>query len=207
MKAVIFDFDGTIVDSLGAVIKVAETITKREKPFTQEEIAEYRHLDPLQIMLALGVKKWQIPKLLVQGRRMFHDHMQEVQVHKGMADVISTLHDTGVPLFVVSSNSTSNVEKYLKWHSLETYFAGIYGGAGVLSKARKLHQLFDEQHIDVDTSWYVGDETRDIIAAHSVGLKIISVSWGYNSRKALERKKPDRLVDKPKEILGVLASK
>lgn len=204
MKAVIFDFDGTIVDSLAAVIQVVETITKRPTPFTEAEIAKLQHLDPLQIALSLGVQKWKIPWLLFRGRRMFRDHMQDVRIHEGMTELIQMLHANQVPMHVLSSNSTSNVEKYLSWHKLDTYFTSVYGGAGVLGKTRKLHRLFDEQKVEPAGSWYIGDETRDIIGAHGAGLRIISVSWGYNSRAALEHKNPEALVDSPTEIIDVL---
>lgn len=205
MKAVIFDFDGTIVDSLHAVIKVFEDVTNRAHKFTAQEIEELQHKDPLQIALELNVPKWKIPWLLIKGRRMFRDHMRSVNVHEGMASVIQELHGKGIPLFVLSSNSRSNVKKYLKWHNLDGYFINVYGNAGILGKARKLHQLFKREKIQPQGSWYVGDETRDIVSSQAVGLKIIAVSWGYNSRTALEDKGPNELVDEPQDILKILS--
>ncbi len=205
MRAVIFDFDGTIVDSLKAVIKVFEDVTKRPKRFTPEEIEELQHKDPLQIALELNVPKWKIPSLLVKGRRMFHDHMRSIKLHPGVADVISDLYEQGVPLFVLSSNSKSNVRKYLQWNNLDKYFKNVYGNAGLLGKARKLHTLFKNEGVTPAGSWYVGDETRDVIGAHAVGLKIVAVSWGYNSRRALEDKGADIVVDESEELFSVLS--
>lgn len=203
-RAVIFDFDGTIVDSLSAVIKVFEDIAKHPRHLSPEEIAELQNKDLLQIALDLNIPKWKIPWLLVKGRRMFRQHMRSVKVHEGMPEVIQTLHKQGVVLFVLSSNSKSNVQKYLRWNNLDLYFKNVYGNAGLLGKARKLLILFKNEKISAEGNWYIGDETRDIIGAHAVGLKIISVSWGYNSRRALEDKGPDALVDTPADILSIL---
>ena len=206
-RAVIFDFDGTIVDSLAAVIKVFEDVTKRSHHFTPEEIEELQHKDPLQIALELNVPKWKIPGLLIKGRRMFRAHMRSIKVHDGVAEVINALRDQGVPLFVLSTNSRANVQKYLRWHGLDTLFTNIYGNAGVLGKTRKLHIVCKNEGLDPATSWYIGDETRDIIGAHGAGLKVIAVSWGYNSRVALADKGPEALVDAPADILTILNEK
>lgn len=204
MKAVVFDFDGTIVDSLAAVIKVCEDLMRRPKRFTPEEIEELQHKDPLQIALELNIPKWKIPWLLMKGRRMFRNHMRSINIHEGMPDVIKTLHKAGVPLYVLSSNSTANVRRYLEWHELDGYFADIYGGAGVVGKAGKLRRLFSKEKLNAADCWYVGDETRDITSAHLVGMKIASVSWGYNSRLALADKGPEVLVDTPAELMRAL---
>ncbi len=207
MRVVIFDFDGTIVDSLAAVIKVFEDVTKRPHRFTPKEVEELQHKDPLQIALELNVPKWKIPWLLIKGRRMFRDHMRSIKVHAGIAEVIKSLHEQGMPLFVLSSNSKANVQKYLRWHELDSFFTNVYGNAGLLGKTRKLHTLFKNEGVDAADSWYIGDETRDIIGAHSAGLRVIAVSWGYNSRIALADKEPDALIDTPAEILPILNKK
>lgn len=204
MKAVIFDFDGTIADSLAAIIKVLEDVMKRPRRFTPEEVKELQHKDPLEIARELGIPKWKIPWLLTRGRHMFRKHMRSITVHEGMVDVIKTLHKQGIPLFVLSSNSKANVQKYLRWHELDTFFANVYGGASLHGKSRKLRTLCRREGVDPTESWYIGDEIRDIIGGHTAGLRVIAVSWGYNTRIVLADKKPNALVDTPAEILPIL---
>ena len=47
---------------------------------------------------------------------------------------------------------------------------------------------------------YIGDETRDIQAAKKAGIRSAAVTWGYNSRKALEAQSPDYLIHSPQEL-------
>ena len=184
-RAVIFDFDGTIADSLPAIIAVTEDLIGRTEPYTPAQIDEMRDLSIPDLLKVLGVPKWKAILLLFRGRRMLKAHMHGIDVHTGMRAAIQELHSAGVPLYVLSSNSTENVQKYLQWHKLEQYFSGVYGGVSVLGKAPRLLSLLKKEQVDTQASWYVGDETRDVIAANAVGLNMAAVSWGYNTHGAL----------------------
>jgi phosphoglycolate phosphatase len=203
-RAIIFDFDGTIADSLPAVIEVFEAVTGKPHGYNAEEIQELRHLSLLDLAAELGVSRWRVPYLLFRGRRLLRTYLSDIKAQRGVREVLASLQARGERLFIVSSNSTENVREYLEAHGLGGYFAHIYGGASLLGKARHLHKVIDRERIDTARSWYVGDETRDIIAAHAVGLRVVSVSWGYNSRQSLAAKAPDALVDTAAELSRVL---
>jgi phosphoglycolate phosphatase len=205
-RAVIFDFDGTLADSLPAVIGVFSELIGKQEPFTDEEVAHYRHFSPLELAAEFKVPKWKIPMLVIKGRNMLQKHLKDIHPHPGIHHVLEALQAADVSMYILSSNSTENVNDYLQHHKLSGYFKAAYGGASVLGKAPRLHKLIDTEKIDIATSWYVGDETRDIIAAHAVGLRCASVTWGYNSRESLKLKEPDILVDTPEELLKGLAA-
>ncbi|HSX05843.1 MAG TPA: HAD hydrolase-like protein [Candidatus Saccharimonadales bacterium] len=203
-QAVIFDFDGTIADSLPALVEVFEDLTGRTDHYTAEQIDAFRALTIPELMKELHVSMWRVPQLLLKGRKMLKAHMHGIAVHEGMTELVEELHAKEVPLYVLSSNSTENVQMYLGWHKLSHCFAAVYGGASLFTKARRILQLVDNEQIDIANSWYVGDETRDVIAARAVGLHIASVTWGLNARTALEQKEPDILADTPQDLLAAL---
>jgi phosphoglycolate phosphatase-like HAD superfamily hydrolase len=203
-RAIIFDFDGTIADSLPAVIEVFEELTNRAVKMTAAEVAGYRHYNLIQLMHELGVPRWKWPRLIFKGRKMLHQHMDDVRLHPGIASAIKTLYEKGEPLYIVSSNSEENVSQYLEVQGLRQYFTKVYGGASVLGKSRKIFQLVNKERIDVAKSWYIGDETRDIIASRAVGLRVVAVTWGYNSKEALATKNPDVLATTPRQLLESL---
>jgi len=203
-RAIIFDFDGTIADSLPAVVQVFEELTKHPERFSPEQIDSFRDLSVPELLHALNVPKWKVPRLLIKGRQMIHTHLHDIKVHHGMADVLKSLHEQGIPLYILSSNSTENLKDYVRWHKLDKYFTAVYGGASVFGKAPKLLKLIEEQGIDSTQTWYVGDEMRDVSAARAIGLHIASVAWGYNTRAALERKKPDVIADTAPQLLKEL---
>jgi phosphoglycolate phosphatase len=206
-RAVIFDFDGTIADSLPAIIQVFEELTDRKGQYGDAQIQEFRDLSIPELMKALKISKWRGLRLLFRGRRMLRDHLEAISVHDGMAEVIRRLHADGIPLYVISSNSTENVLHYLAHHKLHQYFDGVYGGASLLGKAPLILRVLKREKIAKTKSWYVGDEMRDVTAARAVGLNIASVTWGYNTHAALATKQPDVIVDTADELRRALETR
>jgi len=203
-RAVIFDFDGTIADSLPAVIAVFEDLTGQPKKFGPKQVNKLRALSLPELLVELKVPKWRVPLLLFRGRRMLRKHLTGIPVHAGMPIMLEMLQAQGILMYILSSNSTENVREYLRWHKLSQYFSGVYGGASLVGKAPRLLKLIEKEGLETKNSWYVGDETRDVSAARAVGLHIVSVTWGFNTRKALAAKKPDALADTAEDLLQIL---
>ncbi|MBC8014963.1 MAG: hypothetical protein H7X79_04380, partial [Sporomusaceae bacterium] len=51
---------------------------------------------------------------------------------------------------------------------------------------------------------YIGDEVRDVISCKKVSIKVIAVTWGYDSLDYLLENKPDFIANKPEEILNIV---
>jgi len=52
--------------------------------------------------------------------------------------------------------------------------------------------------------YFVGDEVRDIEAGKKAGINTIAVSWGYNTKAALDKEHPDYLIDFPLELENII---
>lgn len=204
MKAVIFDFDGTVADSLPALIHLYERVGGKRVRSEKKDIEKLRSKSMLQVALALGVPKWRIVWLAVFGRSMFRRHIRSIAVYAGVQELLIDLRSNGVKLYVVSTNHTSNVQDYLKRHELDQFFDGIFGGANFLSKANLMRRVLRQNHLAAKDVWCVGDEKIDIRSARGAGMRIISVTWGYSSREGLSGMKPDKLVDSTSELRKAL---
>lgn len=116
MKAVIFDFDGTIADSLPALLRMYDDVHGKPVQRTQEAVDSMRNKSMYQIAREMGLPLWKIAWLAVRGRRMLRRHLRSIRVYPGLAELIRDLYEARVKLFVVSTNHSENIRKYLQWH-------------------------------------------------------------------------------------------
>ncbi len=204
--AIIFDFDGTIADTFKLSIGIFEKMTKRNETFTDAEIEHLRGLTGLHVLRELRIKPWLVPFMLIRGRSMMRRSLPSIHVFEGVKPLIAELHQSGVPLYITSSNSTSNILEFLREQGMDTYFVRVYGNVGLFGKARVLRRVISGNGLDPAKVSYVGDETRDIEAAKHIGIRMVSVTWGFNTAGLLKTHDPDVLANTPQELLVALRS-
>jgi phosphoglycolate phosphatase len=206
MKAVVFDFDGTLADSLLGVLAVYERAHKRDVPLTTKAVEGFRHKSVLQIGRELGIPLYKFVWLAVFGRKAFRAHIDKVRVYGGIEPMLRQLHAAGLQLYILSLNNPENIHDFLRLHDLEQYISAVYGKAFVLNKAPRLRVLMNQQGLERDDICFVGDQTIDVDSARRAGVRSVAVSWGYAAREKLARHQPTALVDTTEELQKVLVS-
>ncbi len=202
MRAVIFDFDSTIADSFSTVIGITFHLTRDVQLADIEQVKLLRDngISLTQAIKQLNISKWRWPWLLQRGRSMMAKQIHQVPVFPGIEEVLRALSKEKYQLYIISSNSATNVEKFLLDKNLLPYFDHIYGGAGLFNKAKIIRRVLKAERLNNDSVIYIGDEVRDIVAAAQVGIDCIAVSWGYNSAKLLSQYSPWAVVESAKQL-------
>jgi len=204
MSILIFDFDGTIADSFFIAKDVYRKLAKGRRPTDEAEIETLRSLTARQVIKRTGATWWQLPYIAYYTRKQMKARLGEVQSFKGMAEVLAQLHKQGNKMYIASSNSTRNVQVFLRNNNLTDYFDAVHGGIGLFDKAAALRKVAAQHGFAPEDAIYIGDEARDVEATRKLAMRCISVTWGYNSLKGLERAKPKEVVNTPKELLKAL---
>lgn len=187
----IFDFDGTLAD-VAALIRVlyAEEALKRGWPeLTDEAYANLRKGTIKQAMSWIGVRSWQLPGLMRLGRTLFHKRSGEVKLFDGIEELMSKLHKNGWDIYVLSINSTVTIHEVLKRHNVDEY-VHVLKRPGLFGKAASIRALIKRKGYDQSRVWMIGDEVRDIEAAHKASVKSIAVAWGLQDISILEKYRP-----------------
>lgn len=120
-----------------------------------------------------------------------------------MPELFTKLKKIEIAVGIVTSNSTENVEIFLQQNGIQEVDF-IHSEKNMFGKAKVLRRVIRQQKIGNQECMYVGDEVRDVEAAHQAGIGCIAVTWGFNTAERLQQARPDFIVHKPEEIAAIL---
>lgn len=204
-SVIVFDFDGTLADSLSVMLRVYNEIAAM-RGLLEVRDAEWQKLRRMRITEGLrfiGVKPYQVPGLLALGKRQLQAHKHEISLFAGIADVIKQLSEAGHELYVLSTNSKDIVQSVLAKHGL-IEFVHVLGSSKIFGKAQAVRHLIKKLKVDPGNVWMIGDEIRDIQAAKRAHVRIIAVAWGAQPEDILSAAGPTAIASKPQEIVSLL---
>jgi len=209
MKALIFDFDGTIANTLPIIFTQTNRISKKYKinKETQEILDLISQLPFWQVLTELNIPWMKIPFILwdiKQAQEKLFRDIDHIQLFQGMKEVLIELSQRGFKLYIYSSNSRKNVIKFLAKEKIVSLFEKIYIGGGLFGKARGLTQILKKENLANTEVLYVADEVRDVLACQKANIKIIGVAWGLAGEQNLVQAQANFIIQKPTEILEII---
>lgn len=207
-NVIIFDFDGTLADTLDAVVNITNRLAGEfgYQPTAPEQLAEIRNLSSREIVKQSGISVFKLPFLLRKVKEELRNDVYQLKLVPEIKDALVQLHARGNVLGIVTSNSEENVRTFLEIQGLRELFSFIYSGTALFGKHKVLRKFLRKNNLTPEDVIYVGDETRDIEASMKIRIKVVAVSWGFNSAQALAAQNPDFLIHHPRELVEVLGS-
>jgi len=202
-KNVILDFDGTLVDSQSIFISSANELSKAFGYGRIEPGLKLREKSTRDVLIdVLGLLPEQVPLWVEKFKEQLNHNMRSAVTVKGMKEVLSALRKD-YRLGIVTSNTEETVRHILARDDIgQVDF--IWADAPALEKDRAIEGALIKYTLSPEETIYVGDDVGDIDACRKAGIKIIAISWGFNSKAMLERKGPDYLVETPTQLLTIL---
>jgi phosphoglycolate phosphatase len=201
----IFDFDGTLADSFPWFLSVLDRVAdefhlSRVRP---EDIPALRDVSSREALSRLGVPMVRLPAISIFMRRIAVEQAAGIPLFAGAAEMLGALRAAGVRLALVSSNGEDAVRAVLgsAAQTIDHYACG----SSLWGKASKFRGVLRAMRFRAAEAIAIGDEIRDIDAAREAGLSSGAITFGYNSRKALEAHKPDFLFDTYEQLTATIA--
>ena len=208
-RTLVFDFDGTIADTLGETRRIFNQLAPEYgiRQVEEHELDHLRHLSLKQLLTHLDIPKRRVPALISRGTGLMRGNITRLRMIEGMSEVLVELRRHVDSFGILTSNATANVDLFLQTHGLREQFDFISSTSKLTGKAKHLKAIRKTFSLRPEQMLYVGDELRDVKASQKAGIPIAAVTWGFNSRESLAAESPDYLFDHPAEFLRLLAGR
>jgi N-acetyl-D-muramate 6-phosphate phosphatase len=215
VKAVLFDLDGTLIDSAPDLAGAGNEI-RQARGLAPLPFAQFRPMvgagarGMLGIALQVTPEHAEFAELRAEFLRRYEQRMtRETRPFDAVPALLDSLEARGLRWGIV----TNKIERFTL--PLVQAF-GWTGRAGAVvggdttphSKPHPAPLLEAAQRIGVDPSEcvYVGDDLRDVQAGRAAGMRTIAASWGYlGMGEAIGAWGADRVIDEPSQLLNALA--
>lgn len=209
---IIFDLDGTLLNTLGDLRAAANTALRLRglPPRSMEEIRRFVGNGVRNLMrrcLPAGSSDEEIDAALADFKRYYADHLCDTTVpYDGIPELLSILRKRGMKVAVLSNKLDSASQELI-----QRYFRGkvdvVFGEhEGVPRKPdpTSCRMVMEQLGVRPAEVLYVGDSGVDMQTARNAGLTAVGVTWGFRSREELIENGADMLADLPIQILMML---
>lgn len=213
MKLVIFDLDGTLVDSVqdlsDAVNAARAHMGLPALPY--ETVASYvGNGAPVLMRRALGpnASEAEVEEALAYFLGYYREHMLDhTRPYPGVVECLEQLQARGVRMAVLTNKPERFSRDMCAGLGFGDYFFQVYGGNSFEQKKPDpigIHTLIKECGATPAQTWMVGDSSTDILTARNAGVQAIGVTYGI-SPESLKDAPPDLLLDSLASLPAVIA--
>lgn len=205
-SAVIFDLDGTLVDSARDLTAALNHVLRQAKR-PEIEISRVRHLvgDGARSLITKGFSesgilpdKAEIDAILQDFLDYYLENITaQTIIFPGVVKVIEELAERKIPMGLCTNKAIRLTEKLMTEIGLSGYFSAIVGGDSFDYRKpdpRHLTSTLERMNCPVSNAVMVGDSANDIIAAKAADIPVICVSFGY-SKIPVSKLGPDIIID------------
>lgn len=213
-EGIFFDWDGTLVDSLGFLTGVHNHVKEHYglKPFVGDQYLYYLGMPRERIFSEIYGEKADGAKTLFE-KHYFETHLSGLIVFEGVIEMLSALQSMDIPMGVVSNKKTDFLQAEIKHLGWQKFFGDCIVGAGdaprdkpsadpLLLALNKKNAVINQNNI-----WYIGDTEIDVMCADETGCQCIIIHTEESQISEKLDKKPVKepvFVKKYEEICGFL---
>jgi len=203
MNALIFDYDGVLIDSLDIFMKYFLESCKIhgfEKVYDKKTFLDLFSGNMYENMFKMGLNKKEILEIVEYVKNHLIKDQDNISLFENIDKILKNLSKENL-LFVVTSNDSEVVKRFFESKNLDL-FKEIIGSDIEPSKIKKLTYI--KEKYPNHNYYFFGDTIGDIIEGKKAEVNSVAVLWGWHSKKTLEDAKPDYMLKRPNDIFKIL---
>jgi len=211
MKLVIFDLDGTLLNTISDLGHCANHVLEMHG-LPVHTIEEYR------LMVGRGMRNLMISalpedtpedrvsELLAEFLAWYQDHLDVDTVpYPGIVELVDYLNESGYTIAVASNKIQPGTEKLIRKFFPQIPFVAVMGNCKefpLKPDAALVRYIMDRAGVSEPETVMVGDSGIDIETAHNAGIKSVAVSWGFRPRNELAS--ADYIADSANQLKSII---
>lgn len=207
VHAVLFDLDGTLIDTNELIIQTFQTVLDERFPgkYSRETILPFlgpplyetfQQVDPTQVDdLIDAYRKWNMEN---------HDAM--VQAFPGVVETLENLYARGIKLAIVSTKRNEMIERALNLMNVRQYFTAVIGLDDVKNAKpdpEPVQLALSKLEVKPEHALMVGDNFHDIVAARAAGVDSVAVAWSIKGLDYLMAFEPVYAIHDMSELVNI----
>ena len=215
-KLVMFDLDGTLVDSVPDLAQAINTmlVQLQRQPVSEACVAQWVG-NGAQVLvrraLAGGLEHAAVDEALAADAlalflAAYADNHHLTRVYPGVLECLQALKAQAMPMALITNKPEAFVAPLLTEVGLDGFFTWIIGGGATKPKPDPAALFYVMQMAQVETTdaVFVGDSCNDIQAAKAAGVYSVGMRYGYNHGRPIELEEPDQVLDNLADLLPLL---
>jgi phosphoglycolate phosphatase len=218
VKAVLFDLDGTLIDSAPIYYQIIDIVFERlgVAPVSRKTLQEAMDDGDFDWDYVLpDHMKSRKEELIAEARKIIDDiappmFRKQIKLIPGAAEICKKIAAQGMKIGLVTSTPTDYISVKLipmKKAGVENLLQVIITADDVVNKkphAEPLIKCSQKLQVAVEQCVYVGDTRVDIRAGNAAGMKTVGVLTGFDDFKALEKEKPDAILESISQLYEII---
>jgi len=208
-KLVIFDWDGTVMDSISKIVNCIRhsALALNIEPPSDTAI---KNIIGMSLELAIEVlfpdNVAQHPALINGYKQQYRIDTTPTPVFDNVENVLSTLKAQGIILAIATGKGRGGLERLLEQSQLRKFFSASRTSSEAESKPSPdmLYQLLEELGVSADEALMIGDTKIDMAMAKAAGMDRLGVTMGVNNAEELNTFTPIATVDNFQQLQHIL---
>ena len=211
MKAIIFDLDGTLLDTIEDIADSMNHVLDRNG-FARHTIEEYKlfvgdgatNLVKRSVRDA-GATEDMLLLLETEYRAEYNKRQADkTKPYDGIRELLSSLADSGVKKAVLSNKPHDSTEEVIAYYFPDVVFDAVIGqrpGRPIKPDPCSALEILEIIGVEKADVLYVGDTGTDMQTAKNAGLKAVGALWGFREKAELAENGADVYIEHPMELL------